>query len=78
MERYTTSELRMIADILEGNGEQYHVKPNGRKKEAKLGWDAFVDHMCKTNEFYPDDPNELTDDDYEDLKEEYKWYSREH
>lgn len=53
----------------------------GKHNEAgskRLTWDAFVDHICETNEYYPDDPSELTDDDYEDLKEEYKWYLREH
>lgn len=63
-------------DDEDSSDESYIDEGTGDEAEAK--WDAFVDHMCKTNEFYPDDPSELTDDDYEDLKEEYKWYSREH
>lgn len=32
MSEYSEKELIMIKDILEGNGEKYHVKPNRKTK----------------------------------------------
>lgn len=40
MPKYTTKELEMIKDILEGNGEQYHVQPYKQEtKEKYNGWE---------------------------------------
>lgn len=44
MEKYTMKELEMIKDILEGNGEKYHVRPYKPEYQNEATGEVTYDH----------------------------------
>lgn len=44
MSGYTMSELKMIKDILDGNGEKYHVKPYSPEFQNEATGEVTYDH----------------------------------